>query len=67
MMLAAVTRYSWPSTGCWAYDVIGIVTGVKDVRGSTGASASKASSVIVASEGRVHPAPLALFGESRSE
>ena len=36
--------------------MIGIVIGVKDVRGSTGASASKASSVIVASEGNVHVA-----------
>ena len=41
--------------------------GVKEVTGSTGASASKASSVIVALEGTVHPAPLALFGESLSE
>ena len=47
--------------------MIEVVIGVNEVTGSTGARASKASSVIVASEGNVHPAPLALFGERRSE
>ena len=44
-----------------------MLTGAKDVIGSTGASASKASSVMTASDGNVHPAPDALFGERRSE
>ena len=44
-----------------------MLTGVNEVMGSTGAKASKASSVMSASDGKVHPAPEALFGESRSE
>ena len=40
--------------------------GENDVIGSTGARASNASSVIVASEGSVQPAPEALFGASLS-
>ena len=44
-----------------------MLTGANDVIGSTGARASKASSVMSASDGKVQPAPEALFGESRSE
>ena len=44
-----------------------MLTGVKEAIGSTGARASKASSVITASDGSVQPAPEALFGERRSE
>ena len=46
---------------------MGMITGTNEVIGSIGARASKASSVITASEGSVHPAPLALFGDNLSE
>ena len=56
-----------PSSGWTALALISRFIGSKDTAGSAGAKASNTNSVISASLGRVHPAPVSLFGFNRLE
>ena len=61
-----VLTKSCPSSGCCAEWKSEMLTSSKKAMGSEGVRASSVRSVIVASDGSVQPAPLALLGAKRS-